>query len=161
MALKTGPLRADLYVKDSAGNEKLILSTTGGLNNINLSTGVTETLAAASTASSLPNYGITTLSWSTAGNPAYTLAAPVAGAFKTIALQSTAVQDSTAIFSSVYSGSTATLIYDNSTAYAPKLYIGFAPPFSLVELKGLSTAAWGVVAAYGGTKFSTSATFSS
>lgn len=160
---------ANLYAKNGSTEFQLVTST-GQLYHQGTAIAATAaelnnlsgqyTVAAGSTAANLANNGISTLSWSTAGDPAYTLAAPAAGVEKTIVLNTTAVQDTTGIFSSVYSGSTATFFIDNSTAYAPKLYVGFQPPYSAVKLVGLSTAQWGVLAAYGGTKFSTQAVFS-
>jgi len=185
MTLKTGPFIADGYVKDSSGNERQLFDTTGAiypggakmtppstaawtavgttqaqtLVNKTLGNGTINSVETGTTSANLANYGVSLLPYSTDNNT-YTLDAPAVGVEKILAMQSTEVPDATAKFAAVYTGSTATLIMDNSTAYAPKLYVGLQPPYSYVRLVGLTTAVWGIDSIYGGTKLSTSATFS-
>lgn len=130
------------------------------LENKTLGVGTIQNTETGSTAASLVNYGVSLLAYSSDAGKAYTLGAPAIGVTKVLVLQTTAVPDTTGVFSSVYTGSTAIFIMDNSTTYAPKLYAGFGPPYARVELEGHSTALWGVVSAYGNAKFSTSAVFS-
>ena len=139
-----------------------LVSTTDAqtLQNKTLGLGTVQNTETGSTATSLVNYGVSLLSYSSDAGNAYTLSAPALGVRKVLALQTTAVPDTTGIFSSVYTGSTAIFIMDNSTTYAPKLYAGFGPPYARIELEGHSTALWGVVSAYGNAKLSTSAVFS-
>lgn len=186
MTLKTGPFVAAGYVKDSSNTERQLWDTTGALypggvkmtpgstlaftvadtttvqtlTNKTLGAGTVSNVETGSTATSLVNYGVSLLAYSSDAGKAYTLAAPAVGVGKTVVLNTTAAPDTTGVFSSVYTGSTAIFIMDNSTTYAPKLYAGLGPPYSLVELVGVTTALWGVRAAYGNAKFSTSATFS-
>lgn len=129
------------------------------LQNKTLGAGTVSSLETGSTATNLVNYGVSLLSYSTDGGKAFTLAAPALGVGKMLVLNTTAAPDTTGVFSSVYTGSTAIFIMDNSTTYAPKLYAGLGPPYSLIELVGVTTALWGVKAAYGNAKFSTAATF--
>ena len=139
-----------------------IVTTTDAqtLENKTIGTGCIFNTETGSTASNLVNYGVSLLSYSSDAGKAYTLSAPAVGAQKMLVLNTAVAPDTTGVFSSVYTGSTAILILDNSTTYAPKLYAGFGPPYSLVELVGVTTALWGVKAAYGNAKFSTSAAFS-
>lgn len=139
-----------------------IVATTAAqtLENKTLGAGTISNVETGSTAANLVNYGVSLLAYSSDAGKAYTLAAPAAGVGKTVILNTTVAPDTTGVFSSVYTGSTAIFIMDNSTAYAPKLYAGFGPPYSIVELVGVTTALWGVRNAYGNAKFSTSATFS-
>lgn len=108
------------------------------------------TLTTESTAANLSAYGVSVLqTWSTAQTVQYTLNAPVTGARKVIALNTTSLPDSTAIHTFVYSGSTAIFIYDGSTALKTQQKIGFEPPNSAVELVGLSTVAWMIINSVG------------
>jgi len=186
MTLKTGPFVAAGYVKDSLGNERQIFDTTGAiypggakmtppstaawtavgttqaqtLENKTLGTGTARYSETGSTAANLVNYGMSLLSFSTDNSKLYTLAAPAVGIEKFLVLNTTVAPDTTGIFSAVYTGSTAIFIMDNSTAYAPKLYAGLGPPYTMIKLVGVTTALWGVQAAYGNAKFSTSTVFS-
>lgn len=135
-------------------------TTVQTLQNKTLGTGTIRNTETGSTGTNLVNYGVSLLGYSTDGGKAYTLSAPAIGIEKTLILNTTLAPDTTGVFSSVYTGSTAIFIMDNSTTYAPKLYAGFGPPYSIVELVGVTTALWGVRNAYGNAKFSTSATFS-
>lgn len=164
-----------LYVK--TGSTDVLLASTDGklfgtvtapvgttevqtLQNKTLGAGTVQNTETGSTAANLVNYGVSLLTYSSGAGKAYTLGAPALGVRKALILQTTAVPDTTGVFSSVYTGSTAILIMDNSTTYAPKLYAGLGPPYARIELEGHSTALWGVVNAYGNAKFSTSAAFS-
>lgn len=147
------------------GSTEVEICTTGRvlknvtLQDVTLGTGAALNVETGTTATALVNYGASLLSYSTADAKAYTLSAPAVGVGKTLILNTTVAPDTTAIFSSVYTGSTAIFIMDNSTAYAPKLYAGLGPPYALLELVGVTTAVWGVKTAYGNVKFSTAATF--
>ena len=157
-----------VYVKNGS-TEFQVLSSTGQLyHNGTAITAVTTDLntvneinanESGSTASNLTAYGLSLLSYSTADAKLYTLDAPVTGKRKILTLNTTAVPDSTAIDVSVYTGSTAIFIRDNSTAYTEKLYINMLPPFASVELIGLSTAEYGVLTTYGAVQFSTAGTY--
>lgn len=145
-------------VKEVAGTTDYPLFSSTGLQysnglaiDIGAPIGYSE---AGSTVSNLRSYGISTIPYTTAAN-AFTLAAPVVGEKKILYMNSTAISDSTAINTSVYTGSTAIFIKDNSTAYAPKLYANLQPPYAYLELIGLTTAEWGVVNAYGGVQLTT------
>ena len=110
----------------------------------------------ASTASNLKSHGISLVPYSSATN-AFTLDAPIAGVRKTLVMNAGVIADSTAINTSIYTGSTAILIQDNSTTVAPKLYVNILPPYANVELLGLSTSEWGIVSSYGAVQFTTAA----
>jgi len=179
------PKDCDVYVKTSTGGEIQIADSTGALytygskitppstaswtavgttqsqtlENKTLGAGCKKSLAAGSTDTNLPNYGVSTVSWSSNGGLTYTLDPPVAGIEKTIVHQSTEVLPATAVWTVVGSGGVP--LYDDSTTYAPKLYLGFGPPHGVVKLLGLSTAAWSITQLYGNVKLSTSTTFSS
>jgi hypothetical protein len=116
-----------------------------------------------STAANLHNYGMSLLTNSTSSTKAYTINPPDTGVRKTLILQSTFPADTTGVFATVYSGSTAIIFFDNSTtvASAQKLYLGLGPPLACFEMIGVSTANWAILNAYGNAKTSTSATFSS
>lgn len=114
----------------------------------------------ASTATNLRAFGMSLLPYSTAANK-FTLSAPIAGVEKTIVLNSTLVADSTAINTTIYTGSTAIVIRDNSTLYNDKLYINVQPPYANIRLIGLSTSQWGVIGTHGAVQFSTAGTYSS
>ena len=144
----------------TAAHTLVATTVTQNLTNKTLGAGTVANVETGSTATGLVNYGVSLLAYSSDAGKAYTLAAPAVGINKTVVLNTTAVPDTTGVFSSVYTGSTAIFIMDNSTTYAPKLYAGFGPPYSLVELVGVTTALWGIKAAYGNAKFSTSAVFS-
>lgn len=142
-----------LYTKNGS-TEFQIASATGLLYSDGNPLGRIET---GSTASNLVADGVSFLDYSSAANT-YTLDAPVTGVIKSLVLDSTLVADSTAIAISVYTGSTAILIYDNSTAIAPKLYVNFLPPLGTIQLVGLSTIAWGVMGTpYGAVQLTTAA----
>jgi len=142
------PKDCDVYVKNSTGREIKIFDSNGA-----------QSFTAGSTDTNLPNYGVSTVSWSSNGGLTYTLDPPVPGIEKTIVHQSTEVLPATAVWTVVGSGGVP--LYDDSTTYAPKLYLGFGPPHGVVKLLGLSTAAWSITQLYGNVKLSTSTTFSS
>jgi hypothetical protein len=179
------PKDCDVWVRDSSATERQLMDSTGALypggvkmtpgstlaftvadtttvqtlQNKTLGAGTVANVVTGSTATALLNYGVSLLAYSSDAGKAYTLATPYPGITKTLILNTTVVPDTTGVFSSVYTGSTMIFIMDNSTTYAPKLYAGFGPPYSMVKLMGITTILWGVEAAYGNAKFSTSATF--
>jgi hypothetical protein len=112
------------------------------------------------TSAALPNTGVSVIPYSTNGNK-FTLAAPAQGTQATLILSGTVAPDATAKWVYVYSGSTGVTMIDDSTAYNPKLFIGFQPPNSSVSLVGLSASQWNVINKSGTVRFSTSASFSS
>ena len=143
----------------STASHTLVATTVAQtLENKTLGANTVRYTETGSTAANLVNYGVSLLPYSTDSNT-YTLAAPAVGVEKILAMQSVSVPDATAKFAAVYTGSTATLIMDNSTAYAPKLFVGLQPPYSYIRMVGLTTAIWGIDSIYGGTKLSTAATF--
>ena len=111
---------------------------------------------AGTTSTGLKSYGQSILPYSSAAN-LFTLNAPITGVEKVICLDSTKVADTTAINTAVYTGSTAILIMDSSTTYAPKLFINMLPPYASVRMVGLSTATWGVLGTYGAVQLTTAA----
>jgi hypothetical protein len=143
----------NIQVTDSSNAATTVITSTGGVYVNGLTLGYKED---GSTASNLTANGISVLPYTSAANT-FTIDAPVVGVEKIVALKSTAVADSTAIAISVYTGSTAILINDDSTTYAPKLYINFLPPFGSVKLVGLTTAEWGVLGTYGAVQLTTAA----
>jgi hypothetical protein len=138
----------------NGSTEFRIASSTGLLYSNGNPIGRSET---GSTATNLTADGVSFLAYSSAANT-YTLDAPVTGVIKSLVLGTTLVADSTAIAISVYTGSTAIHILDNSTAIALKLYANFLPPMGSIQLVGLSTILWGVLGtAYGTVQLTTAA----
>lgn len=136
---------------DSSGNETTVLESQGY---------PIPPVEVATTSANLMAYGVSQIPYSSAAN-LFTLDPPKTGVRKTLVLTSTKVADSTTIAMSIYTGSTAIGIKDNSTTYNPKLYVNMIPPYACVELIGLSTSEWGVIGTHGGAQISTAVTYSS
>jgi len=102
------------------------------LENKTLGTGVAESVAAGSSAATLPNYGVTTIASSTGAPVTAVLAAPSAGVRKTIYCTYAGSSDTVTIFS----GSSACFI--NTTAANNIVF----STRGVVELMGVSTSQW-------------------
>lgn len=151
------------YVKESTGSTaRQVFGSTGDLYSNGTPLNYTET---GSTGTNLKAYGHSQVTYSTAAANKYTLDAPIVGIEKILTMTSTKVMDSTSVVTTVYTGSTAIFIRNNTTTYsadnALPLYVSMQPPYSCVKLIGLTTALWGIVGTYGAVQFSTQQVYSS
>ena len=99
------------------------------------------------TSTTLNSYGKAILDFSTDNR--YELGAPILGMQKQILLDSTQVKNPDIEPVILYTGSTSILIKDDSTSLSDKNYINMYPPYASIDLIGLSSDKWGVLAEYG------------
>lgn len=125
-------------------------TTAQTLSNKTLGAGTVNYTETATSDSALVNYGISFLPYSTNG-ATVTLAAPSSGVRKTLILYSTAVvPETTEVYTYVDASSDVQVLY-GSTALVTQSKIKFSPPYTAVELIGISTNKWAVVGYVGAT----------